>query len=853
MQSATKAISLTPIVADDPQFQVKEGETYYWVRSTNENPKNITLFSHNLTSVTSNYVESDVRVFNRMTNTWDYQTTESKTFTYDNLIWGNSFSPVNDTTADILVYNNTRDNLCARFESSWGGITLLSSSIATAGGLHRISFTGTANTHAINFTATINATIGVMVYFRFQNDTNWEQQELAGWNSVDGKVFPVPDTFGFMPGEHIDIYHPKVDEDYVNVPDHWARFDIDFIYRNFEARQDVVIASRTDYNNSSMSTPLSQERFREEGRIPFDVISYGESHFYMKNLPIPSLSAGIQASYTGMGYSTLSYTSGSDWYEYYGTKGGETSFISYKALPNRGFPAYFRNTTYNAMGELIGLQWEITIGPNNIVDNSDPLIGVSVNDQWDILAQTEYQRYEWWSEGSDSYSRSEMIYMEVTVTHIFALNSTFMAVFGDFRQYRMGSPGTHGIILHEETFIPFMIFDSANPVNFLGVEPFLRFDGPPMIFPTVTDWTLYETALQTELAENILQENQIFQGLKIFSDTIYASTIDDGTQPGNYSQSIIELQMDTLGRLVRLEMNSRDKREFSPNNGMDRWENTRGYMVDLFDPVASPTGLTNLKAGSVLTWQREKYRPPSAEDQGSNPCDWEKRKYAVDSNVPFEMGLEGSLLVMGQQYYQKKGDANYMSKYWEEDFVPYVPNVNYWMLSALTPGDIWSIMNSDIIPISTPNFDTVPQTVADMLNFALQTPVLITPAHLVLSGKSIEAEISYMGVTYVLKISFNNEGIMQDMFMGSKNSDGTWRDWERTVLIYSSDGFPVGMVFTTGLPEFCDYALANPEEEPPAQDQEDPQESPFINGYPISMISLIAVLGMALSLRKRRN
>ena len=52
-----------------------------------------------------------------------------------------------------------------------------------------------------------------------------------------------------------------------------------------------------------------------------------------------------------------------------------------------------------------------------------------------------------------------------------------------------------------------------------------------------------------------------------------------------------------------------------------------------------------------------------------------------------------------------------------------------------------------------------------------------------------------------MRFAISPEGIMQDMFMGAKNADGTWHDWERTVLVEAPTGYMVGEYWTEDMEE----------------------------------------------------
>ena len=110
------------------------------------------------------------------------------------------------------------------------------------------------------------------------------------------------------------------------------------------------------------------------------------------------------------------------------------------------------------------------------------------------------------------------------------------------------------------------------------------------------------------------------------------------------------------------------------------------------------------------------------------------------------------------------------------------------------------------------------------------------------------------------------------MIMGDKYANGTWREWERTVLVdyvspVAGNTYTTGEVFLTDVPTgyipYDDGSTTDDDstdddttdDDTTDDDDDDDNGNPFggIPGYPVafmSVLSIIAVLGIAFKKRK---
>ena len=246
----------------------------------------------------------------------------------------------------------------------------------------------------------------------------------------------------------------------------------------------------------------------------------------------------------------------------------------------------------------------------------------------------------------------------------------------------------------------------------------------------------------------------------------------------------------------------------------------------------------------IFIWEQARYRPAEGNDPGRDPEDKSYNKIIIAEVVATG---DGSVVFLGQRFWKEPEDSDYHAQTWElRDEETASSNVNLWYLGSIRDGDIWTWFNSQIFDIGIADLSVYEADIIEMLNYGMELPpgVVFTLADITTSNRTFEISKTFDGEKHIMRFAVSPEGIMQDMFMGTKDSAGVWLEWERTVLIQAPEGYATGIVWTEDMPDYT----ADTE---PTTD--DPGPGFEIPGYPLEMFALVGLFGIVLLIRKYRK
>jgi len=299
--------------------------------------------------------------------------------------------------------------------------------------------------------------------------------------------------------------------------------------------------------------------------------------------------------------------------------------------------------------------------------------------------------------------------------------------------------------------------------------------------------------------------------------------------------------------------------EQKKDENYERRSRLEGFAVEIsvgsLDVCASvpASGVTEVGTGDVFVWENQRYHPAGMwgpDDQGQDP---EEYMHLRNQILTVEEACDGFIVFLGSIEMRQWNESEYTNrtwKHWDEALGGYVDSgVNLWLLGSIQDGNIWSWINSQYFDIGIDNFTSHEADLIELLNFAMELPdgITITPEDVAIDGLSFEVVLSFEEnpgdgiVDHIMRFVVNNKGIMQEMFRGSQADDGTWLEWEYTVLIDAPAGYDVGGV----LPDL-------PVED--THDLEGGDPSLFdIPGYPMLFISVIAFASIVFVIRKSKK
>jgi len=374
-----------------------------------------------------------------------------------------------------------------------------------------------------------------------------QYKELMGYKKGSSSILldwnpPTPSNFHI--GNTLITYSPNMDnpeEDYNNNTPGSGFFEhtINFMYRNPETLEDVVVVELREYETPTLDRLLSEYPYREEGRtIENDPSSvFGSLFFDHDVFPTiyPDEFGDIVASMMDLvpGYSTVQEgkgikTSGIDAL-------GHNAEYYLEGLDGYGFQKVQWTKFWNGTDTEWNLQ--MTINGTGVIE-SHPDIGVnegkvSEGDFWTVETQSRSKSHNWSTNTPDEWqNESKSLLSRYRVTNIFALNATVMAVFG---RYTADDLHNRSRMLEYNLFHPILIFDTNDPATFLTYGGFAtEMSGPPVLLPIVADWSTYDDHLKSQF------ESDLVYGMSVIDSSITSNGIKlYWDEEDNYSQILI--------------------------------------------------------------------------------------------------------------------------------------------------------------------------------------------------------------------------------------------------------------------------------------------------------------------------
>nr|WP_147664602.1 hypothetical protein [Candidatus Prometheoarchaeum syntrophicum]QEE17717.1 hypothetical protein DSAG12_03555 [Candidatus Prometheoarchaeum syntrophicum] len=719
-------------------------------------------------------------------------------------------------------------------------------------------------------------------------------QELMGYEKGPDSILPdwtYPNPSNYHIGDWLVRYSPTMDGnfhadspvtiDWDNEIDEIPGFGffkhtIKFMYRNPETLEDVVVVKIQEYENTYVDsiTPFSPYLYKEEGRtiendpdsecgvwlnyskiIGFDILFFDQDM-----IPTIDLNEfGYKVACTMVlvpGYSVVQEensikVNGIDIH-------GRNAEFYMEGLDGYGFPEVQWMKYWNETDTEWNL--EMTIQGPGVVE-SHPNIGVDeavyiegetdVGDQWRTVSQTRLNSHNWDSSLPDEWkNESRLVTKRYSVTHIFALNASVMAVFGRLsaRRFPNNPFGAGG-----NPFAPFLIYDTNDPSSFLTYGGFAAgTDDPPAILPIVSDWTDYGPQLETRL------ESDLSIGASVIRSHFTPNTIrlvwdeeENNSPEWKNNSGQIMLESNAAGIVSHLEFEQNLAWDDGFGKGEEIKEDISSFHIS-YIPIGSQvydyydhyTGsdVTSLDSGDVLIWENQRYQPDETEIY-----EHDRNKFIIRDIIST---LDGSIAIFGERFRRDFSDTVYHGEYWvlERGQVnlsggePLPLDVNYWMLSSVREKDIWSWMQGQIFDKDINDFDDYATDLVEMLNFALSLPagVSISASDITIDSNWFEISVfnAEKDVDHIIKFAVNQKGILQDLLIGEKDPvSGDWLNYERSVL--AAGPGDIGEFFSDTLPMYVTADLS--------------EDTLDIPGSLLLIISIIAFASIVVVIRKMKK
>ncbi|MHA1674815.1 MAG: hypothetical protein ACTSYI_14465 [Promethearchaeota archaeon] len=719
----------------------------------------------------------------------------------------------------------------------------------------------------------------------------WYYIKVNGTNGLYDDKY----NFGIKFGEDWGPeYWPQQDEP-MNDRDNslWVREIVEFVYYNPYTEEDVIINSQEIYKFPTMAPEeLGWSEFpKVRGRIdPSDPnVAIGDGWFHKDiNFESAAFTTWFEGEINSMwDLQSHTLTTGPGWIQVNGIKaGGADPFFFYaEQLSNVGTVRYFNEWTYNSTEDRDFRQLVLVIEssiPGAVIETHAAL-GVDEGDSWTYLVQEEKSYNEWGPDNNFNDFRESVIMATFTVTHIFALNHTTMGVVGSMEVQIINNDGSIEPESHIDSFYPFLVWDTTNPVSFITMGGHGNLDGPQVLLPAGIDWSTEETAmldLFTSMDDGPGVPIAYFFDQNTVRFKFDGSYDDSWEQDGGMVNAHREwhheflVDVNEFGMTTHLNQRQEERENWHFDDGSGgSWDGSRenreemvAFMVDgskgcvYEDDISSVTGVQPL---DTFVWEHSRFRPAGEwgpDDMGDDPAD---KFYDMIVIGDVLSTCDEYVVLLGAQFKKGPEDTVFQPHEWHlndgegGDIVG-----NYWYLGSIRDNDIWTWMNSQIFDIGITDLAGYEADLAEILSYAFAPGAVITAADVTVNGTTFEVIMPEGNIDHVFRFAINDEGIMQDMFMGEfDTSTNTWLNWERTVLIDAPAGYTVGEYYLDGIPENY-YPPDDTDDDTPTDDDDTPtDDSPTddgfdfgnIPGYSTGMMIVLSIFGIAaITLKKRK-
>ncbi len=676
---------------------------------------------------------------------------------------------------------------------------------------------------------------------------------IIGFTSESGPFcdwydFQISINSNYGPDYHPDEYH---DDDH-GPESMFIHQTIEFLYTNPDGDEVLVVKSEGHKDADMLDDPLFVD-YREQGRIDPSEINKIEGPYFHKDLDMTSTAFQTlmeEMFFEQDGVLNPTFTSGGNWVEVIGETGDGADFYFFaERFPNQNYGTiqYFEMSIYNntdcyfmEKDKNIAIKSSIS----GLINDTVPELGVAVGTTWTYLAQESGEEKQWGTPNDYEWNYENVHYVTITVTHVFHANRTVVAVIGEMHHWS----NEQNYPDHKE-FMSLLVWDTEDPLSFfnMGGHGYME-DGPPFLLPAGVDWSSYEneftSMMESMMGDDLIKINIDTNSIRIAWENEYS---DEGSEGRNQGKVFLDLNSD--GIVIHIAQEEEDHYSYDTGNHWEGYEHRgklEGFAIEISTGCSKATAsdVTEVNSGDVFVWENQRYRPAGTygtEDLGEEP---ENYVHLRNTILSVEETCGEFIVFLGSIEERRWDETDYSGKtwtVWDESSGDYVDiGVNSWLIGSIQDGNIWSWMNSQYFDIGITDFAPLETDLIELLNFAFELPdgVEITSSDITISGLTFEILLSFEenpgegDIDHIMRMAVNNKGIMQEMFMGTQYSNGTWRDWEYTVLIDAPEGYDVGGVFN-------DLPVENP------HDLEGGDPSPFdIPGYSTTIVMIVSIFAI---------
>ncbi|WP_371804997.1 hypothetical protein [Candidatus Lokiarchaeum ossiferum] len=280
---------------------------------------------------------------------------------------------------------------------------------------------------------------------------------------------------------------------------------------------------------------------------------------------------------------------------------------------------------------------------------------------------------------------------------------------------------------------------------------------------------------------------------------------NDAQEYKNDGQQEAILDVNEFGMTTHLDQNGYEYKEENKGDYWYKTEKSDQFVVFMINGTKGCVYETNIPAvtgvspGHTFTWEKSKYKPASGEDPEKDPHDKEYDRIII-TNV--RSACDKFIVFLGARFWKNSTMTEWESQNWHLNTSEGWVDLNYWYLGSIRDDDVWTLFQSQIFDIDIDDLTLYEDEILEMLNYGLELGgETLTSDNVDIVGRSFTVRVQADGKEHVMRIAINDQGIMQDMFTGTKYiSNGTWEEWDRTVLSEATPDYTTGEFFNDDIP-----------------------------------------------------
>jgi hypothetical protein len=836
-------VASAPLVGAAPQtasFGVSVGDSVVF-REYRMDLGNITemhITKANVTGVNSTAIDIALFEGNRSTGMWEFKETFVEDFSTNKVVRHrivNASAISNLSELNNILIAEQLGQVLKEDKNLSANATFIASELIS---VWKIIANGTENgTGAIfKMEIAIDKTTGILIY---TNDTIGNVSKIMEAMKYPGMTNPT--GFGLNIGDEVVMYEERWEkwwdsEPEMEHPSHtFTVAKVVFLYQNPLTLENVAVVNLEHYFDPGLHDLKNKEYFSEAGRYITDdaTTMYGD-HAFQANLnfsvAIPVIENKMVQDMKLNASHTL--TTGTNWFELKGndTAGFKQEFYM-ELLPGVGLPKYRENIKIDPNDEVLFKERIMVVDGKGVVATYANL-SVEEGDEFTILSQWDRENRGWGPENNWENHEKGVEIQKITISHIFGTKGNSYMVVGFMQKLEPGNPNPY----HED-FRPLLIYDPDDPWGSIMRKDM---NGPPFLFPTDFDFTDNTDEFLDFFSE--MMGGGITPDTEITENTMLVGFRMPETEGNRFEFTLNFRKLDN-GLINYMAMEQSEK-WVDGNSGSERREKTIGYLLN--STVGSPSDCSKINPSDVfgvspgqeLVWARSRYNP---NDSNGDPS---KKSYNKIQVYQLMAGCDNFAIALGKRYYKNWDQTEFQQEMYIHNNIPasLPPEMVYWVVSGVRANDPTSWYMSEFYDKNVADFATVKPALLTLLNIIAPLPTDLVDSDITTNGRSFIATKVMGDQTFIIQFRVNEQGVMQDMITGTKWNNGTWMQWERTVLVSAPEGFAMGPTF-----------------ENPPQYIEDTTSTntgfdtlPFgVPGYPLGIFLTIAFAAVALKLRKK--